>query len=86
MNIVIIVFLLLLTTSSGIQETFAQYYYDEINHRLTQNPVVCTFEFSDPNLPQANQILVNDAKMAVKDWEKKLADHTGNPKDWAFEF
>jgi len=86
MKIVIILFLLLLVTTPSLQETFAQYYYDEVNHRLTQNPVVCTFEFSDHNLPQANQILVNDAKMAVKDWEKKLADYTGNPQGWAFDF
>jgi len=33
MKIFIILFLLLLTTPSIIQETFAQYYYDEINHR-----------------------------------------------------
>jgi hypothetical protein len=84
MKIVIILFLLLVIP--GIQETFAQFYYDEINHRVTQNPVVCTLEFSDSSLPQANQILVNDAKMAVNDWEKKLADHTGNPRDWAMEF
>jgi len=83
-GIIVILFLLLLTTST--QETFAQYYYDEINHRLTQNPVVCTLEFSDPSLPQANQILVNEAQMAVKDWEKKLADYTGNPQNWAFDF
>ncbi len=83
-GIIVILFLLLLTTST--QETFAQFYYDEINHRLTQNPVVCTLEFSDSRLPQANQILVNEAKLAVKDWEKKLADHTGNPQDWAMGF
>jgi len=82
----IIVIFLFLATASGIQETFAQYYYDEINHRVTQNPIVCTLEFSDSNLPQANQILVNEAKMAVKDWEKKLTDYTGNPQDWAFGF
>ena len=86
MKTFIILFLLLLTTPSTLQETFAQYYYDEINHRVTQNPIVCTLEFSDSNLPQANQILVNEAKMAVKDWEKKLADNTGNPQDWAFDF
>lgn len=86
MKTVIIVFLLLLTTTSGIQEVFAQYYYDEINHRVTQNPIVCTLEFSDSDLPQANQILVNEAEMAVKDWEKKLSDYTGNPQDWAFGF
>ena len=86
MKIVIFLFLILLTTTSALQETLAQYYYDEINHRVTQNPIVCTFEFSDSNLPQANQILVNEAKMAVKDWEKKLADNTGNPQDWAFDF
>jgi len=84
-NIAIILFLFLVTTTS-VHETFAQYYYDEINHKLTQNPIVCTFEFSDPSLPQANQILVNEAKMAVKDWEKKLIDFTGNPNDWAFDF
>ena len=86
MKTVIILFLLLVTATSGIQETFAQYYYDEINHRLTQNPIVCTLEFSDPDLPQANQILVNEAQMAVKDWEKKLTDYTGNPQNWAFGF
>jgi len=86
MKIFIILFLLLLTTPSTLQETFAQYYYDEINHRVTQNPIVCTLEFSDSNLPQANQILVNEAKMTVKDWEKKLTDYTGNPQDWAFGF
>ncbi|MCH7757099.1 MAG: hypothetical protein IIA19_01270 [Thaumarchaeota archaeon] len=85
-NLFIILFLFLVTTTFGVQETFAQFYYDEINHRLTQNPVVCTLEFSDPNLPQANQILVNEAKMAVEDWEKKLSDFTGNPNDWAFDF
>jgi len=84
MKIFIILFLLLLTTPSTLQETFAQYYYDEINHRVTQNPIVCTLEFSDSNLPQANQILVNESKMAVKDWEKKLTDYTGNPQNWAF--
>ena len=83
-KIIIILFLILLTTST--QEAFAQFYYDEINHRLTQNPVVCTLEFSDSSLPQANQILVNEAKLAVKDWEKKLVDHTGNPQDWAMDF
>ncbi len=86
MKIVIILFLILLTPTSALQETFAQYYYDEINHRVTQNPIVCTLEFSDSDLPQANQILVNEAKMAVKDWEKKLTDYTGNPQDWAFGF
>ncbi len=86
MKIAIILFLILITTTSTLQETFAQYYYDEINHRVTQNPIVCTLEFSDSELPQANQILVNDAKMAVKDWEKKLTDYTGNPQDWAFGF
>jgi hypothetical protein len=85
MKITIILFLLIVTTS-GIQETFAQFYYDEINHRVTQNPIVCTLEFSDSNLPQANQILVNEAQMAVNDWEKKLSDYTGNPQDWAFGF
>ena len=78
------ILLLLLTATSGIQETFAQYYYDEINHRVTQNPIVCTLEFLDSKLPQANQILVNEAQMAVNDWEKKLTDYTGNPQDWAF--
>jgi hypothetical protein len=86
MKTVIIVFLLLLTTTSGIQETFAQYYYDEINHRVTQNPIICTLEFPDSDLPQANQILVKEAEVAVKDWEKKLTDYTGNPQDWAFGF
>ncbi len=86
MKIAIILFLILLTTPSTLQETFAQYYYDEINHRVTQNPIVCTLEFSDSDLPQANQILVNEAKMAVKDWEKKLTDYTGNPQNWAFGF
>ncbi len=38
-NIVVILFLFLVTTTS-VHETFAQYYYDEINHRLTQNPVI----------------------------------------------
>jgi len=86
MKIAIILFLILLITTSTLQETFAQYFYDEINHRVTQNPIVCTLEFSDSDLPQANQILVNEAKMAVKDWEKKLTDYTGNPQDWAFGF
>ena len=86
MKIFIILFLLLLITPFTLQEIFAQYYYDEINHRVTQNPIVCTLEFSDSNLPQANQILVNKAKMAVKDWEKKLTDYTGNPQNWAFGF
>ena len=84
MKIIIILFLILATTST--QEAFAQFYYDEINHRLTQNPVVCTLEFSDSSLPQANQILVDEAKLAVKDWEKKLVDHTGNPQDWEMDF
>ena len=86
MKIVIILFLLLLVTTPSLQETLAQYYYDEINHRLTQNPIVCTLEFSDPNFPKANQLLVDEAKMAVNDWEQKLSDHTGNPQDWAFDF
>jgi len=37
-EIIIILFLLLVTT--GAQETFTQYHYDEINHRLTQNPII----------------------------------------------
>jgi len=83
-KIVIITILALLTLQVSFGQQF--FYYDETGHKFTRNPKVCAFEFEDSLLQDAPNTLLKETESSVFDWERKLAEYTGNPQSWDFNF
>jgi len=85
MNFKIFLFVTLLCTSLVSfpnQLSTAQNYSYMDKVRVFGTPIVCAFE---KNI-QFNEILMSDTRRAVEEWQNKLVQHTGNSKDWNFNF
>lgn len=76
------IFTAILIPNAAFSEQF--YYFED--HKLARNPVVCTFEFEDANLPEAKDQLLQETKEAISDWQNMLVEYTGNEDVWKMQY
>jgi hypothetical protein len=58
------------------------YYYEDA--KLSHLPLFCMVDFNDPNLPNADNILLEDTRHAIYDWKSLLIQKTHSQKGWIF--
>ena len=71
---------------SAIPLVSAEEYYYIPDHLLENPPLFCAMEFEDTELPNAEEKLMDMARIAISDWKTKLVVATNNSEGWDFRF
>ena len=79
-------FLLILLLSAMVLPVFAEEYYYFEDHKLITPPEFCIIEFTDPQLPGAEDKLYQITKNAIEEWKNKLVRFTGEKQGWDFTY
>ena len=80
------IFLTLLLLSGMILPVFAEEYYYFEDHKLTAPPEFCIIEFTDSQLPGAQDVLYQITQDVIDEWENKLVRFTGEKQGWGFTY
>ena len=77
---------LIFALTSNNNEFSSENYFYISDYRLNKSPVFCAQEFTDPDFPDANDLLMKKTSESVLDWQNKIEQYTQTNGVWTFEY